>query len=94
MEFIYTKHPKDDDKIIKAISREEEMQRNQGKWICNNRIHRNKKKYNRNNNKRELRLNLNSLSLFTLILPCHPFSCFSLGPSIGTVPLLWTSLKD
>ena len=42
------------------ISRNEELERNQGKWVAMNRAFKNKKKYNRKDKKKELRKNLNS----------------------------------
>lgn len=42
------------------ISRNEELERNQGKWVAMNRAFKNKKKYNRKDKKKELRNNLNS----------------------------------
>lgn len=47
-------------KILRMISRNEELERNQGKWVAMNRAFKNKKKYNRNDKKKELRNNLNS----------------------------------
>lgn len=60
MELIYSKHPKDDSKIIKMLSREEELQMNQGKWVANDKAHKNHKKYDRKGQKRELRSILGS----------------------------------
>jgi hypothetical protein len=37
------------DKIIKMISRDEELERNDGKWVAKDRPHKNKKLYNRKN---------------------------------------------
>ena len=34
-------------KILRMISRDEELERNDGKWIAMNRIYKNKKKYDR-----------------------------------------------
>ena len=64
MELIYSKHPKDDSKIIKMLSREEELQRNQGKWVANDKAHKNHKKYDRKGQKRELRSILGSFFAF------------------------------
>jgi len=52
----YSKTPKSTsmDKIIKAISRNEELEQNDGKWVCKNRPHKNKKKYDRKQMKREM----------------------------------------
>ena len=64
MDLIYSKHPKDDSKIIKMLSREEELQRNQGKWVANDKAHKNHKKYDRKGQKRELRSILGSFFAF------------------------------
>ena len=56
----YSKNPKDDSKIIKALSREDELIRNDGKWVAITRAFKNKKKYNRKDKKRELRKDLGS----------------------------------
>ncbi len=52
----YSRTPKSTsmDKIIKAISRNEELEQNDGKWVCKNRAHKNKKKYDRKQLKREM----------------------------------------
>lgn len=47
MEIKYSKYPNSDDDIIKMLSREEEMQKNDGKWVSGEKIHKNKKAYNR-----------------------------------------------
>lgn len=39
-------------KILKMISRDEELERNDGKWVSKDRPHKNKKKYDRNRDKR------------------------------------------
>jgi len=47
--------------IIKFVSRNESFERNGGgQFVSITKIHRNKKKYNRNDKKKELRNNLNS----------------------------------
>lgn len=46
------------------ISRDEELERNQGKWVAMNRAFKNKVKYNRKDKKKELR---NELSSFFVI---------------------------
>lgn len=52
----YSKTPKGNDmvKILKAISRDEELTRNNGKWVSFNRPHKNKKKYDRKQMKKEM----------------------------------------
>lgn len=59
-----SKMPKTNDpfKILKMISREEEFERNGGgQWVSKDRHHKNKKKYNRKDEKRGMRKNLISL---------------------------------
>ena len=51
-------------KILRMIARDEELERNDGKWISMNRIYKNKKKYSRNRSKREFKRDLYSLSFF------------------------------
>ena len=51
-------------KILRMISRDFELQRNDGKFVAITRPFKNKKKYNRNDKKRELRKNLGSLYCF------------------------------
>lgn len=51
-------------KILKMISRDLELERNDGKWIAMNRAYKNKKKYDRKIAKRELKKSL--LFFFTL----------------------------
>ena len=46
------------------IAREEEMERNNGKWIAMNRVFKNKKKYDRKQNKKDLGNSLKSLYFF------------------------------
>lgn len=55
------------------ISRNEELERNQGKWVAMNRAFKNKKKYNRKDNKKELRKNLNSYFFTT---DCHVYEVY------------------
>ena len=47
-------------KILRMISRDEELERNQGKWVAMNRVFKDKSKYNRKDKKKELRNDLNS----------------------------------
>lgn len=47
-------------KILRMIARDEELERNQGKWVAMNRAFRDKSKYNRKDKKKELRNDLNS----------------------------------
>ena len=42
------------------ISRDEELERNQGKWVAMNRVFKDKSKYNRKDKKKELRNELSS----------------------------------
>ena len=51
-------------KILRMISRDFELERNDGKFVSVTRTFKNKKKYNRNDKKRELRKNLGSLYCF------------------------------
>lgn len=51
-------------KILRMIAREEELERNDGKWIAMNRAFKNKKKYNRKQNKKDLGKLLKSLPFF------------------------------
>ena len=46
--------------IIKMISRNEELERNQGKFVSKDTPHRNKKKYHRHLQKNDLRKELSS----------------------------------
>ena len=69
------------------ISRNEELERNQGKWVAMNRAFKNKKKYNRNDKKKELRNNLNSYFLVTIYLLTLMFD-----KSIGLVRK-WPGIK-
>ena len=48
------------------ISRDFELERNDGKFVSVTRPFKNKKKYNRNDEKRELRKNLGSLYCFII----------------------------
>ena len=54
MELKFSKLTKSNDqgKILKMLSREEELSRNQGKWTRTTSIHKNKKKYDRKQNKK------------------------------------------
>lgn len=52
-------------KILRMIARDEQFERNGGgQFVAVNRVYKDKKKYNRKNNKREFRKNLDSLSCF------------------------------
>jgi hypothetical protein len=42
-------------KILRMIAREEELERNQGKWVAMNRVFKDKSKYDRKRFKREAR---------------------------------------
>ena len=53
-------------KILRMISRDLELERNDGKFVSVTRPFKNKKKYNRNDEKRELRKNLGSLYCFII----------------------------
>lgn len=53
------------EKILKMISRDMQLERFDGKWVCMNRPHKNKKKYDRKQNKREVR-NLPYLLSFSI----------------------------
>ena len=47
-------------KILRMLSREEEMERNDGKWVAMNKMFKDKKKYDRKENKKDLRNELKS----------------------------------
>ena len=51
-------------KILRMLSREEEMERNDGKWIAVNKTFKDKKKYDRKENKQDLRNELKSFNFF------------------------------
>ena len=53
-------------KILRMISRDFELERNDGKFVSITRPFKNKKKYNRNDKKRELRRDLGSLYCFII----------------------------
>ena len=53
-------------KILRMIARDLELERNDGKFVSVTRPFKNKKKYNRNDEKRELRKNLGSLYCFII----------------------------
>lgn len=53
-------------KILRMIARDFELERNDGKFVSITRPFKNKKKYNRNDKKRELRKNLGSLYCFII----------------------------
>ena len=68
-------------KILRMISRDEELERNQGKWVAMNRVFKDKSKYNRKDKKKELR---NELSSYFFILDNRhnlPLSLFCLQPN-------------
>lgn len=45
-------------KILRMISRDEELERNDGKWVAMNRVYKDKSKYDRKVAKRETRNSL------------------------------------
>lgn len=47
-------------KILRMLSREEEMERNDGKWVAMNKTFKDKKKYDRKESKKDLRIELKS----------------------------------
>ena len=51
-------------KILRMLSREEEMERNDGKWVAMNKVFKDKKKYDRKENKKDLRNELKSFNFF------------------------------
>ena len=51
-------------KILRMLSREDEMERNDGKWVCMNKAFKNKKKYSRKENKKDLRAELKPFLFF------------------------------
>ena len=53
-------------KILRMIARDLELERNDGKFVSVTRPFKNKKKYNRNDKKRELRKFLGSLYCFII----------------------------
>lgn len=53
-------------KILRMISRDLELERNDGKFVSVTKPFKNKKKYNRNDKKRELRKDLGSLYCFII----------------------------
>ena len=55
-------------KILRMLAREEEMERNDGKWVATNKVFKNKKKYDRKEKKKDLRCELKS---FNFILSCQ-----------------------
>ena len=57
-------------KILRMLSREEEMERNDGKWIAMNKVFKDKKKYDRKENKKDLRNELKSFNFFSARLIC------------------------
>ena len=52
-------------KILRMLSREEEMERNDGKWVAMNKTFKDKKKYDRKENKKDLRNELKSFNFFS-----------------------------
>lgn len=57
----------DQGKILKMLSREEELSRNQGKWTRTTSIHKNKKKYDRKQNKKSLRNQLRDYFFYIVL---------------------------
>ena len=57
-------------KILRMLSREEEMERNDGKWVAVNKTFKDKKKYDRKENKKDLRNELKSFNFFSARLIC------------------------
>ena len=56
-------------KILRMLSRDAQFERNGGgQFVAVNRVFKDKKKYNRKDNKREFRNSLNSLYLFIINL--------------------------
>ena len=53
-------------KILRMIARDLELERNDGKFVSVTKPFKNKKKYNRNDKKRELRKDLGSLYCFII----------------------------
>lgn len=51
-------------KILRMLSREQEMERNDGKWVAMNKTFKDKKKYDRKENKKDLRSELKSFDFF------------------------------
>ena len=51
-------------KILRMLSREEEMERNDGKWIAVNKTFKDKMKYDRKENKKDVRNELKSFNFF------------------------------
>ena len=58
----------DPKKILRMISRDLELERNDGKWISSDRAWRNKKKYDRKRSKKEFKKDLDSLSFFCFLM--------------------------
>ena len=57
-------------KILRMLSREEEMERNDGKWVAVNKTFKDKKKYDRKESKKDLRIELKSFGFFSTRLIC------------------------
>lgn len=70
MELKFSKLTKSNDqgKILKMLSREEELSRSQGKWTRTTSIHKNKKKYDRKQNKKSLRNQLRDYFFLYIVL--------------------------
>lgn len=60
-------------KILRMISRDFELERNDGKFVSIDRAFKNKKKYNRLDKKRELRKDLDSLFHFIYVSVIEAF---------------------
>lgn len=70
----------DTSKILRWISRNEQIERNGGgQFVSMNRAYKNKKKYNRNDKKKELRKDLSSYFFYSSItsLPFSPDNLLS-----------------
>ena len=56
-------------KILRMLSRDEQFERNGGgQFVSMNRVYKDKSKYNRKDNKKELRNDLNSYFVFFILL--------------------------
>ena len=51
-------------KILRMLSREEEMERTDGTWVAMNKVFKDKKKYDRKENKKDLRNEHKSFNFF------------------------------
>ena len=64
MKYCKTTKTNEPHKILRMLSREEEMERNDGKWVCMNKTFKDKKKYDRKEKKKDLRNELKSFDCF------------------------------